>query len=175
MKPAPKVEASETITTIAKVFSSLEKTQKNAIDCSVAAFMACCEDLEPASSSVREESFHHSCRKWCYCCAKSRAFDRLNAFVRVRVTENIRPYFSGERHEQFTKALLVKQQVRKIELIERLMGRKANQANNIALEMVRDIEVATDYPPTITVRLSVPELVDITQRLTKNVGCSSKE
>jgi hypothetical protein len=47
------------------------------------------------------------------------------------------------------------------------MGRKANQANNIALEMVRDIEVATDYPPAITVRLSAPELVDITQRLVK--------
>ena len=54
------------------------------------------------------------------------------------------------------------------------MGRKANQANNIALEMVRDIEVATDYPPVITVRLSVPELVDITQRLVTMVEGQAK-
>lgn len=101
--------------------------------------------------------------------------DRLNVFVRVRVTESIRPHFSGDRYEQFCKVLLVKQQVKeKIELIERLMGRKANQASNIALEMVRDIEVATDYPPAITVRLSVPELIDITQRLTNMVETQAK-
>ncbi|MCD8542977.1 MAG: hypothetical protein LRY69_06280 [Gammaproteobacteria bacterium] len=54
------------------------------------------------------------------------------------------------------------------------MGRKANQASNVALEMVRDMEVASDYPPAIGVRLSVPELVDIAQRLTKMINDQAK-
>ena len=164
-------ESSDNIITIEKILASSDK-QKNGIDRSVAAFLACCEGLEPVSSaesgvrvtateSVAEPVIEIS--------------DRLNAFVSVRVTDNVRPYFSGERYDQLCKPLLLKHQVReKIELIERLMGRKANQANNIALEMVRDIEVATDYPPVITVRLSVPELVDITQRLVTMVEGQAK-
>jgi intracellular multiplication protein IcmO len=167
------VEPSDNLITIEKVFASSDK-QKNGIERSVAAFLACCDGLEPISSGGETEN-RRTTTVESIPEPEIEISDRLNAFVRIKVTENVEPYFSGERYEQFCKPLLVKHQVReKIELIERLMGRKANQANNIALEMVRDIEVATDYPPVITVRLSAPELVDITQRLVKMVEAQAK-
>ena len=165
------VEPAENIETVAKILAS--EKQKNGIDRSVAAFLACCEGLQPVSSS--ESSSGRAATAEAQVEPVIEISDRLNAFVSVRVTDNVRPYFSGERYDQLCKPLLMKHQVReKIELIERLMGRKANQANNIALEMVRDIEVATDYPPVITVRLSVPELIDITQRLVTMVETQAK-
>lgn len=172
------IEASETITLIANAFSVAQKEKKGAIDSSVAAFLECCEDLQPASSNAAESTATGAYESVATASASDFAIeisDRLNAFVSVRVTDNVRPYFSGERYDQLCKPLLIKGQVReKIELIERLMGRKANQANNIALEVVRDIEVATDYPPVIAVRLSVPELVDITQRLVTMLETQAK-
>lgn len=163
-------EPSDNILTISKILASPDK-QKNGIDRSVAAFFACCEGLPTSSSEYGEKvAMSESTVE-----PIIEISDRLNAFVSVSVTDNVRPYFSGERYDQFCKPLLMKSQVReKIELIERLLGRKANQANNIALEMVRDIEVATDYPPVIAVRLSVPELIDITQRLTNMVDAQAK-
>ena len=164
-------EASDNIITISEILAASQK-QKNGIDRSVTAFLACCEGLQPVSST---ESGARGAATESFVEPVIEISDRLNAFVSVRVTDNVRPYFSGERYEQLCKPLLLKHQVReKIELIERLMGRKANQANNIALEMVRDIEVATDYPPVITVRLSVPELVDITQRLVTMLETQAK-
>jgi intracellular multiplication protein IcmO len=169
------VESSETIVTISKVFASAAQKQKSAIECSVAAFLACCEGLQPGVTSGATVAKTSEAAASVSAVEVDEISDRLNVFVRVRVTDSVRPHFSGERYDQFCKVLLVKSQVReKIDLIERLMGRKANQANNIALEMVRDIEVATDYPPAITVRLSVPELVDITQRLVTMVETQAK-
>jgi len=160
------VETSETIVTLSKVFATSDP-KKTVIEQSVAAFLACCKDLSgdsPQAASPTTSDFSTTSAE------SDSISDRLNIFVKIRMTDNVKPYFSGDRYEQFCKSLLVKSQVReKIELIERLMGRKANQASNVALEMVRDMEVASDYPPAIGVRLSVPELVDITQRLTKMV------
>ena len=167
------VESSDAIATVSGILSSTQK-HKNIIDRSVAAFLACCEGFQP-SSSMDDSSVSRVVTAESVGEPVIEISDRLNSFVSVRVTESVRPYFSGERYDQFCKPLLIRHQVReKIELIERLMGRKANQANNIALEMVRDIEVATDYPPVITVRLSVPELVDITQRLVKMLETQAK-
>lgn len=172
-------EPSEILTIVNKEFSSAQHAKKNAIERSMAVFLACCEDLQPASAtdtttvarpaSVTATTITNAVEP------VLEISDRLNAFVKIKMTENVQPHFSGERYEQFCKPLLVKTQIsEKVDLIERLLGRKANQANNIAMEIVRDIEVATDYPPAITVRLSVPELIDITNRLTTMVKTQAK-
>ena len=94
--------------------------------------------------------------------------DRLNVFVRVPIVATVKQLLPANELKKFGQMLLVKQQVReKIEFAERFMGRKAIQAANIAWELIRNIETATDYPPVVRVNLSVPELIEATNKLTK--------
>jgi hypothetical protein len=38
----------------------------------------------------------------------------------------------------------------KVELLERVMGKSGSQANTITNEIIKDMLMATDYPPDIT-------------------------
>jgi len=94
--------------------------------------------------------------------------DRLNIFVRIQLPEAIIQTVGEAQAKSFTELLLVKKQVSsKIALIERLLGRSSTQANNIATELVRDMEMATQYPPVVEVDVSVADLITATEALTQ--------
>ena len=152
------VEMGEKVEEVEVIAKAIQENQgKNAIDRSVAAFIACCKQDEVESSDVPEMLEPDV----------ETISDRLNVFVRVAVPEIAQEYMTANNKESFSNALLVKGFVRdKIELTERMMGKKASQASNIAWELVRDMETATDYPPVIRVNLSAPELVKIANDLT---------
>lgn len=65
--------------------------------------------------------------------------------------------------EQFSAPLLNARQVKdKLALLERLMGRSTSQSTPMAAEIVKDMTVATDYPPHIEgVLLPVQEITAI--------------
>jgi intracellular multiplication protein IcmO len=87
--------------------------------------------------------------------------DTLNIFVRIRLPESIIAYLGEALAEEFTQVLLVKKQLQsKVSLMERMLGKTADQANSIAIELVRDMEVATAYPPYIDRQVSVSELIE---------------
>lgn len=155
-------DVGETVEEIEIIAKAIQENQNSsAIDQSVAAFLACCkqDEVVPGETPEMVEPDIEAIS------------DRLNVFVRVAMPELAQQYVvANNMEEEFSKVLLIKGRVRdKIELSERMMGKKANQASNIAWELVRDMETATDYPPVIRVNLSVPELVGITQKLTSFV------
>ncbi|MCD8542976.1 MAG: hypothetical protein LRY69_06275 [Gammaproteobacteria bacterium] len=102
------VETPETIVTLSKILTTSE-AKKTAIEQSVAAFLECCKDLSgdspPAATQATSDTPMTASES-------DSISDRLNIFVRIRVTDNVKAYFSGDRYEQFCKSLLVKSQVR---------------------------------------------------------------
>jgi hypothetical protein len=62
---------------------------------------------------------------------------------------------------EFSKCILNKTDLHQgIESIERLSGRTENHARTVAEEMIKDIRVATYYPPETIVEVSREELLD---------------
>lgn len=72
---------------------------------------------------------------------------RLNIFSKVPLDATVKARV-GYQFDQFSEPLIVKAMAKdKIELLERLMGRSASQANPMTSEIIKDISIATDYPP----------------------------
>jgi hypothetical protein len=67
--------------------------------------------------------------------------------------------------EKFSTPLVSKAMVKdKIELVERVMGKSGSQANTVTNEILKDMLVATDYPPEVAGLLQDPESVAATAR-----------
>lgn len=75
---------------------------------------------------------------------------RLNIFAKVTLDEPIQAIVGKSDIDQFTLPLLNKSLSRSnIELLERLLGRPASQANPMTQEIIKDMLQATDYPPPV--------------------------
>ena len=87
----------------------------------------------------------------------------INIFVPVRLNEMVREIVGGNKFDAFQTAIINKSWTKtKIELIERLLGRMSAQAGGLANEVMRDITIATDYPPYVEgIVLSSNEVVAI--------------
>jgi intracellular multiplication protein IcmO len=72
---------------------------------------------------------------------------RLNVFSKVTLDESVR-VLVGSAFDEFNAPLISRAVAKdKIELLERLMGRPASQANPMTNEILKDMATATDYPP----------------------------
>jgi len=72
---------------------------------------------------------------------------RLNIFSRVVLNDPVK-VLVGADFDRFSAPLINRSQAKdKIELLERLMGRSASQANPMTSEIIKDMSLATDYPP----------------------------
>ena len=71
----------------------------------------------------------------------------------------------------FSQPLLSKVSMRdKVGLIERLLGRSGAQANSMTAEILKDMALATDYPPSIEgVLLPSEEVVTLANELSDYV------
>jgi len=68
--------------------------------------------------------------------------------------------------EVFSQAILSPAQTRNdLSVVERLSGKKDKQANNIAAEIIKDIQMATFYPPDTVDEIGAPELTEIVSEL----------
>lgn len=75
---------------------------------------------------------------------------RLNIFRKVALDFQVKALVGVSQFDKFSAPLLQKNTLRdKIELAERLMGRSVSQANPMTSEIIKDIALATDYPPSI--------------------------
>ena len=75
---------------------------------------------------------------------------RLNIFSKVALGEPIKAMVGATALHEFSLPLIIKNSAKdKIELLERLMGRSASQANPMAHEIIKDMTMATDYPPPL--------------------------
>jgi intracellular multiplication protein IcmO len=88
---------------------------------------------------------------------------RLNLFSKVVLSEEIKRLVGNADLENFSAPLVSRAMVKdKIELLERIMGKPGSQANTITNEIIKDMLMATDYPPDIMGLLQEPEVVTAT-------------
>jgi intracellular multiplication protein IcmO len=79
------------------------------------------------------------------------------------------PLFTNDR-ARFSEALLPINQTRDYMMnIERLTGEKDSLAGNIANELIKDFQLATNYPPIERDMISVGELTDLVQVLCEKI------
>lgn len=76
--------------------------------------------------------------------------EELNLFVPLRLGDPTVPMLIGENFEAFSASLVKRNETRsQIDLIERLDGKSAHYSSGIADEIIKDIQIATHYPPSI--------------------------
>lgn len=74
----------------------------------------------------------------------------INIFSRVTLGEDVKKLVGPSAIDRFSLPLIIKSFVKdKVELLERVMGRPGTQSRNIANEIVKDMLIATDYPPMV--------------------------
>jgi intracellular multiplication protein IcmO len=91
----------------------------------------------------------------------------LNIFTKVALGEYVKALIGPAEIEAFSQTLLNKSVIRdKVGLMERLLGRSAAQATPMTGEIVKDLTLATDYPPPIeNILLPAEEVVTLANKL----------
>lgn len=90
----------------------------------------------------------------------------LDIFTKIQLPKLSLKLIPEDELEAFSLPLLVKSAIRpRIEFIERLLGRAEVQASNMSSELLRDMQLATTYPPIIKTPPNIPEIVRLTKEL----------
>jgi intracellular multiplication protein IcmO len=92
---------------------------------------------------------------------------KMNIFVKVGLDEAVKTLVGPAKISKFSEPLIPRNVAKdKIELLERLMGRSSSQANPMTNEIIKDMALATEYPPmTDGVLLPSEEVVAIANEL----------
>jgi intracellular multiplication protein IcmO len=73
---------------------------------------------------------------------------RLNIFSKIKLPEAVKQLVGAANFDKFNQPLINKSMIKdKVELLERVMGKPGSQANTITTEIIKDMYMATDYPP----------------------------
>ena len=101
--------------------------------------------------------------------------DELNIFMPLRVNSHLQTTLL-DKSDKFNEALLPRKTTRdQLEYLQRLCGKNSQQSTNIAMELVRDMEQGTHYPPANKGGHSVSEVIDITKKLIDGISIKKKE
>lgn len=92
---------------------------------------------------------------------------KLNIFTKVALDDTVRALVGKNKIEAFSEPLINRGFAKdKIELMERLMGRASSQAGPMTKEIIKDMTIATEYPPPVEeVLLPSEEVVAIAKDL----------
>jgi intracellular multiplication protein IcmO len=100
----------------------------------------------------------------------------LNIYHKVVIPSLAQSLVSETQLEELTKPLLVKNSVHpRLEFLIRILGKNAQYAKNVARELVKDMEVATQYPPVIQKQPVVEEVVEKVKQLADSFGTMKGE
>jgi len=154
---------SEEIILIANVMNDI--TEPNPIERGVSALLAFhnrnAEEVreEEAAAAVFEEE-------------EDEDYNHINIFSKIRLGDDVRALVGPAAFEQFSAPLINKAFVKdKVGLLERILGRSGSQANNIGREVMKDMLIATDYPPEVTgIFLEIESVVFAAHELSEYVG-----
>ncbi len=102
--------------------------------------------------------------------------EELNIFMPMRRSSHVKDTAYIEDIERFGKSLLNRSDTREyLEYCARLLGKDAQQAAQVANELVLDLQVGTDYPPTIRPMVEPSVLVDQLRSLVMAIKEKVKE
>jgi len=94
----------------------------------------------------------------------------LDVFAPLEVPDTMRPQLLVDDLERFGAPLLSRPSTREqIAVLERLSGKPEKHASNIADEIIKDMRVATHYPPIVMDVPTAPEVTDIVHELVERI------
>jgi len=94
----------------------------------------------------------------------------INIFVKLRINDDNRHQFMIDDLEHFGAPLLNRGSTREqAAVVERLTGKVERHAANVADEIIKDIRIATHYPPLIGEMPSSMEIVDMARELNDRI------
>lgn len=109
----------------------------NPIERSIAALLALQHQNEPKEEELVEE--------------EQLPDGRVNIFSKALLSDRVKSLVGASNFDSFSAPLLNKPALKdKIGLLERVLGRSASQVNVITDEIMKDMLIATDYPPEVT-------------------------
>ena len=92
--------------------------------------------------------------------------DHLNLFTPMRMTDELKGIIKSQDLHQFSQPIIDRAMARdQIEYIQRLCGKTGQQAMNVAIEMVSDLERSTQYPPAEKPPFSAEQLTSAIRTL----------
>lgn len=127
----------EEIAIIAKNMTS-EEGAENAIERALSALLAfhnrhASPEGEVSEAEVAEEIIDET---------------KLNIFSRVHLNDAVQNLVGSSQWSEFSLPLVSKQSLKdKLEVLERITGRSISQAGPMTAEIIKDMTIATDYPP----------------------------
>jgi intracellular multiplication protein IcmO len=94
----------------------------------------------------------------------------LDVFTRLQASDEMRQQLRVDDYEKFSMSLLNRSTTRdQVAVVERLAGKPEKHASNIADEIVKDIRIATHYPPLVLDIPSGYELADVVNELSGRI------
>ena len=94
----------------------------------------------------------------------------LNIYTSIRILESDKPFLQIKDMERFGRPLINKQTtLEQAALTERLSGKLEKHAQSIAQEVIKDMQLATFYPPGITHQDTAAELTEVVQQICSNI------
>lgn len=102
--------------------------------------------------------------------------EEIDIFNRLHVSPYLSSVILAEDVESFGSPLLDRASILdQINLIERLSGKSEQYANNIAVELIKDMQSATHYPPAMEFRPEAEELTSDVNELIRNIVIKKEE
>lgn len=101
--------------------------------------------------------------------------DHLDIFTRLQTTDHVNTVALTDNMDAFAKPLLNRMDVRdQVEYIQRLCGQSGQQAMNVAIEFIADIERSTHYAP-MTPPYSGSQLASLVTELANDIVLMKEE
>ena len=95
----------------------------------------------------------------------------LNVFTGIHISDHLREVLLTNDLATFSSPLLLHNNtLEQVQYLERLLGKADDRANSIATEIVKDMEVATHYPPHVDATPTPSELADLCKELINNIS-----
>lgn len=101
---------------------------------------------------------------------------QMDVFAALSLSGYLKTVLLVDNVEQFGQPILIKTKSKEyMSQIEIFSGKAKRDAQNIALELVKDMQVATHYPPTIKVVSDTAELIAAIDYLIANISLRQQE
>ena len=102
--------------------------------------------------------------------AEEEATDELHIFVPLRIDSSEKRRLLVTNQDAFVQPILVRNNTRtNVTALERTSGRMDKHAQNIAQEIIKDMQLATHYPPDVVDNISPQELTGILREVIQKI------
>lgn len=102
--------------------------------------------------------------------------DYLNVFTPLHESEHLEGLIIADDLNKFKRPILDRSVARdQVEYIQRLCGKTSQQAMNIAIEVIGDMEKGTKYPPDVKPTTTGDEISGVIHNLIDAISLKKKE